>query len=162
MPSLKKNLFVLALFGVLLLTSCATTQRTVTWDGPIIKVYDATGSKDELFIRSNRWMISIFRDARNIIQYSDKDEGILIGKYLLHEHYNAVGMIETIYAIIEINVKDNKARISVTPDNYSYATFKLGDPEQDPAAYTGKKAMFDIEVLCSSFYRGVNTEASEL
>ena len=75
--------------------------------------------KDKLFIKSNDWMVTTFNDAESVIQFSDKEEGTIIGKYLLQgtAGYNSlIGQYDTrIYAKITIQVKENKARIIVLP-----------------------------------------------
>ena len=42
-----------------------------------------TDNQDDLFIKANDWMISMFKDASSVIQFNDKQEGVLIGKYLM-------------------------------------------------------------------------------
>ena len=155
-----------------LLASCAVWQFANITE-PIVKVYDVNGTKDELFLKANLWMVATFKNPKNIIQYSDKVEGILTGKYLLNyipavaPGYNILvgrtyGSPEvTLYAIIEIRVKDNKARISVLPDNWSYNVAKdnKGNPMPGNAYnYTRDLALSDIDELCESFNRSLKTE----
>lgn len=154
---MKKNLFLISLMGVLLLASCTPTKILVNFTEPIIKTFEVNGIKDELFLNANRWMISTFKDARSIIQYSDKAEGTLIGKYLLYE--------EGIYAIIEVTVKDRKARISITPDNWAYYQqkhtnyyYKNGRGVNVHEGYTKEMAIADIDALCESFYKNLQSE----
>jgi hypothetical protein len=158
-----KNLrLVINLLIVISLTSCAPTKVAVNFDAPIVKVYDVKGTQDDLYIKANRWMISIFKDARSIIQFSDKAEGIIIGKYLLASNPSTGKMV---YAMIEVTVKENKARISVTPDNFYYTKSNYANPywnsPQDPNVYTKEKALADIDALCESFDRGLQVETIE-
>lgn len=159
--------------GTLLLASCAPTKILVNFTEPIIKTFEVNGIKDELFLNANRWMISTFKDARSIIQYSDKDEGTLIGKYLLY--FNAFSVStseESIYAIIEVTVKDRKVRISITPDNWVYSQqkhtyYQLKHPEYYNyrngkgvrEGYTKEMAIADIDALCESFYKNLQSES---
>jgi hypothetical protein len=163
-----KNLTIILLACLTLLTSCFTTKLIpVSFPEPIVKIYDVNGTKDELFINANRWMISTFKDARSIIQYSDKTEGILIGKYLLFYKPAVppsayIGEIPevTIYAIIELTVKDNKARISISPDSWNDRQYNDGYSEPE-SMYSKEKAISDINNLCESFNKGVQAEKVE-
>ena len=152
-----KKLLYLILTGTLFI-SCAVTHILVNFDEPIVRTFDVSGIKDELFINANRWMISIFTDAKSIIQYSDKIEGILMGKYLLNTQ-------QYIYAIIEITVKDDKARISVTPDNWNYNYYNYGIPywsgTDSKYYYTKEEAESDINALCESFFMSLQSKKTE-
>lgn len=144
--------------------SCMTTKIIpVSIPDAIVKTYDANGNKDQLFINSNRWMISVFKDAKSVIQYSDKEAGTLIGKYLLHHHpgytsaYFSQPEINS-YAIIEITVKEGKARISITPESWnnmqsSDVNGKIKD------SYSREQALTDIDALCENYYKALQTEA---
>lgn len=138
----------------------------VAFDDPIIKVYDAKGTKDELFVKANRWMVTVFKDARSVIQFSDKEQGTLIGKYLLRiSPYNPYYAEQPIYAVIEITVKDEKARISIKPDNYAYTKANYGvaywNGTQESSLYSQELALADIEALCESFNRSLGVTEPE-
>jgi hypothetical protein len=157
-----KRLTFLSIFCVMLLTSCAPTKYATTdFTEPIVKTYDISGTKDELFLKSNLWMVSAFKDPKSVIQYSDKTEGIITGKYLLHYYkYSYTGGEELMYAIIEIRAKDGRVRISVNPDNWKYM---VSDIYARPVAgsdwnYTKEMAVADIEALCESFHKSLQAE----
>jgi hypothetical protein len=141
-----------------LLTSCAAGKYASTnFTEPIVKTYDVSGTKDELFLKSNLGMVSAFKDARSVIQYSDKAEGILTGKYLLHYFTNSWLDASPEYALIEIRTKDGKVRISVTPDNWKYMTNFSGTNERN-WNYTKEMALADIDILCESFHKSLQAE----
>ncbi|MFD0763013.1 DUF4468 domain-containing protein [Lutibacter aestuarii] len=74
--------------------------------------------KDKLYVISNDWMVDTFNDAESVIQFTDKEEGIVIGKYLLQGELIIADIITNdtrIFAKIKIEVKDNKAKINITP-----------------------------------------------
>ena len=158
----------LLLFSLMLmtLTSCFVNKRVpipVVFEKPIVKTYEVTGTKNELFVDVNRWMISIFKDARSVIQFSDKDEGILIGKYLLHEReYDP-----EIFAMIEIKVAEGKAQISISPYDWNYEKLIRYDGSEvnlegtwlDGYNYTKEKAIADIENLFESFSKAIQIES---
>lgn len=144
-----KKLIVL-LISICILNSCALTVYEANFTQPFTKTYDVKGTQDELFIKANLWMITIFKDARSVIQYSDKSTGVILGKYLLHYYpayhsqYTDVQEID-IYAVIEIRVKDDKAFISIKPDNFKYLD------ENKRYNYGQKDAEIDITNLLASF-----------
>ena len=137
---------------LILLVSCSATRILVSFDEPIVKTYKVDVSQDDLFINANRWMISIFRDARSVIQFSDKDAGILIGKYLLHHFDSFLNYFAEIYAIIEINVKDGKGLISIKPDNWDYLKANYSSD-----LYDKEKALSDINALCEDFNKNLQS-----
>jgi hypothetical protein len=145
-----------------LLSSCAATQYASTsFSEPIVKTYDVNGTKDELFLKSNLWMVATFKDAKSVIQYSDKTEGIITGKYLLHFYVNPYSNSEdSKYAIIEIRTKDGKVRISVNPDNWNYMTLDMYNRPVKGSDwnYTKKMAITDIDALCESFHISLQAE----
>lgn len=167
-----ENLIILLVLKIVLLTSCYTYKAiTVSFPEPIVATYfDVSGTKDELFLKSNLWMVSAFKDAKSVIQYSDKAEGILTGKYLLHYISASSGYSPligsystpeyTLYAIIEIRVIDGKARISIAPDNWTHtqAINANGENVAREGEYTKGMAIADINALCESFHKSLQTE----
>lgn len=153
---MKRLLFLL--LGLPLLTLCTVGKYAFTdFTEPIVKTYNVNGTKDELFLKSNLWMVSIFKDAKSVIQYSDKAEGIIIGKYLLHYYTNPLLDENPEYALIEIRSKDGKVLISITPDNWKYMTNFSGTNERN-WNYTKEMAITDINALCESFIISLQTE----
>ena len=161
-----KNLFIILVISMTFLTSCYTTKLIpVQFDAPIVETYDVIGTKDELFINANRWMISTFKDAKSVIQYSDKDQGVLMGKYIL---YNKPAFVNAyagtpevnVFAIIEITVKDGKARISITPDSYNDTQVSDGMGGVINS-YSKEQATIDMDALCFSFKKGIQTTKVE-
>jgi hypothetical protein len=166
-----RSLIILSILTIGLLTSCYTYRPiTISFAEPITKTYELKGTKDDLFVKSNLWMVSAFKDAKSVIQYSDKAEGILTGKYLLHYIAPSSGYSPligsystpeyTLYAVIEIRVKDGKAFISVNPDDWTH-TQQLdasGKVVQREGEYTKEKAIVDIDALCESFHKNLLIE----
>jgi hypothetical protein len=134
------------IFLLLLMSSCVVTQVKI--DNPIEKVFeDIHGSKIDLYVKSNEWMIKNFKDATSVVEFSDKEEGVLIGKYLLFGSVSNIGlygsqMDSRVYCKIDIRVKDNKARISIEPLNSWSSIY----------SYTKDKAEKDINNLIESYH----------
>jgi hypothetical protein len=156
-----KRLNILLLSLIFLLPSCEPLQ-TVMVNEPFIKVYDnLDDTQSQLFVKANEWMIKTFAKASSVIEFSDKVEGTLIGKYLMSglERVGAYGMTadSRVYAKIDIRVKDHKARISIEP---------LGSWKYDPNKmtiydYSLEMAKSDMNNLAQSFYDALKTKKVE-
>lgn len=150
---MKSKILLLALFSTIIFTSCMTVKWTPVSFAPdeFVKVYEVDGSKDALFLKSNEWMISIFNNATSVIQHTDKAEGVIIGKYLMHGTVTAGAYGTTvdsrIYAIIDIRVKDGKARLSIKPEDWRYYKGLVGVP------YTKDLALIDMNALADAFQK---------
>lgn len=84
-------------------------------------VENLPAKKDQLFIHANRWLINRFENAKSVIQYTDKEAGVIVGKLNLYykptSYYSGYVSSPEVSAdaIVEINVKDGKARIQIKP-----------------------------------------------
>jgi len=143
---MKKLIYIIAFF---MLNACVPLKM-VNINEPFVKVYDnLDGTKSELFLKANDWMIKTFIKANSIIEYSDKDEGALIGKYCMNgeEKTDRYGTLDTrIFAKIDIRVKDSKVRLSIEPFPWRYDStgttiFK----------YSTVNAMIDMNALANDF-----------
>ena len=152
-----KKLFV---FAFLTMNSCISYQTvTFTEEEYFVKVFDnLEDNKDELFIKANDWMITIFKDATSVIEYSDKEAGALIGKYLLggevHNGVYGVSIETRIYAKIDVRVKDSRARISIQPLS-SWQYDKSGMTIHN---YSKEKANEDMNKLAESLQKHLKSE----
>lgn len=124
---MKKTLLIF-LAGTLISCGALTIQTTQISVEPFTKeIQIPESTKSELFISANIWMIQTFLDARSVIQFSDKEEGIIIGRYFLHETFGDIVFYGTnshhepkpVFAIIQIQVKNGTSKITITPDDYS-------------------------------------------
>jgi|GEM_PF-2570906 len=148
-------------FSVLIIcTSCATTVP-VKFENPIEEVItDLKGDKSDLFVRSIDWMIYTFRNSANIIEYSDKEEGVIIGKYIAKGAASVIKGTEVdnrVYFKVNITVKENKAKISVFPlGQWSYRKDRL-----DNYGYTKTNAIDDVNKLIKSYRNSVSKEPTD-
>lgn len=131
-------------------TSCVTVQPLSMENEPHVQVYEnLEGSQSELFLAANEWMIKTFNNAESVIQHSDKDEGVLMGKYLMHGTLSTgmYGSDNRIFAMIDVRVKDGRARVSITPQGSWYPHF-----------YKREHAIADMESLSESFHSSIQGE----
>jgi hypothetical protein len=97
-------------------SSCATTQVAYT---PITLTETATvlGSKNDVYVKANLWLVDIFNSAKSVIQFSDKDAGVVKGKYVLcyipPSRY--IGELEK-DATITLNANENQLTITINCD----------------------------------------------
>jgi|TARA_B110000240_G_scaffold128291_1_gene142615 hypothetical protein len=129
---MKKSIKVSALFLVItVFTSCATlTVVKIPTPEPTIKNVETESDKNSNFIKANEWMVQSFNDAKSVIQFKDKEAGIVKGKYLMKagvvstSPYTA--SIPSFYSIITIRVKDSIARIEVNAPSGMYSSTAFG------------------------------------
>lgn len=115
---MKKIFFAIPII-VLFLASCSTIVTESIPVSKVVKIPD-TG-KDELYIRANNWMVQTFNNAESVIQFSDKEAGTLSGRYLLGRvMHQDVRPNDFAFAVIKIDTKEEAARITITPESFSY------------------------------------------
>ena len=152
----------LSLILIILLSSCTTfkmvsSQKT----GEIIEVPGV--KKDEIYIKANQWMVRIFKDAKSVIQFQDKAEGKIIGKFLLKSMgspgggyglYSMPSTMVDIYCLITISIKDNATKIDVEP---------MGDWKYDPSGFTiynysPEDADIDMKAITDNYKKVILTK----
>jgi hypothetical protein len=152
----KVLLFIIA---AMILTSCATYQKISL--NSATRIYDVEGkNKQELYVKSMEWLIDSFNDVRSVVQFNDKGEGIIIGKYLMHSaklvavSLGGAGVVrDDVYAKIKINTKDGAARLIIEPlGEWRYSSDSL-----DTHSYSKNKAIDDINALIDSFEEMLGT-----
>ncbi|WP_274971753.1 DUF4468 domain-containing protein [Zunongwangia profunda] len=143
----------------LLFISCGV-QNTPVNIGPISDTIEINEKQDELYIKANNWMVENFNSAKSVIQFSDKEAGIVTGKYLLKSTYNYSGFTATefdIFAVIKIQVKDGATKITITPDNFNTVKSELIDQKYQ---YTEEIARNQINLLIDSYLDYVENDNS--
>ncbi len=112
----KSSLFVkLPLYCIFILLSlaCATTGNTGIYKERYEEIVEMTGSKDSIYTKSNLIFVDVFRHADAVIQYSDKEAGVIKGKYISTINVGLTGSYNVV-SIIEVSAKDGKYRISMS------------------------------------------------
>ena len=148
-----KKLNILLVLGLaLLLMSCATVKPSEVKGAT--KVVEVSGaSKDEIFVRASCWMEETFNASKIVTQYSDKEAGIIKGKYVIDfPQLTAQGLCD---ATITIECKDEKCRL-IIDDPYD---FRVRDAYSTSIVNMTQKG-FDtvvenISFLCESFEKYV-------
>ena len=148
---MKRKLLVAFIFiSTFAINSCGPLT-TVVPSTTVEKVINVDNkSKYDIYIIANNWMVSAFNaDSESRLSFNDKEAGEVSGKYTL-KYFPETGF--RIFASINIKCKDNKAKISITPMEYSYGNMS-GD-----RAYTPAKRNTDINNLISSFEKALTND----
>ena len=151
---------IITLFLIsLTIYSCGVTKTPVSIE-PISRDVPAAGSSADLYVKANNWMVENFRDAKSVIQFSDKEAGIVTGKYLMYDgsYSSAYQIVDgAIFAIVKIQVKDGATRITISPDNYTAVGSSLA-PDYEFTEAKARKVALD---LIDSFESYMNTEVDD-
>lgn len=152
---MKRNISVIVMaFFMLMLQGCQLTPVT-TESVPVSKVVQVDGAtKLDLFVKANDWMVDSFQNADSVIQFTDKESGSVSGRYLLGVVVapNEYGPGSKAYATIRIKVKEGAAKITITPESFSYVPGNLY------TLYTKEKADADVNRLINSFESAMKRE----
>ncbi|MBW8003643.1 MAG: DUF4468 domain-containing protein [Planctomycetes bacterium] len=106
--------YILAIFIASLL-GCASVIpniEPVTGEVASLIVEREDESKDNLYIKANSWAVDTFVSAESVIEFQDKEAGVIKGKYLI-EIVNGIYYLD-IKTTITIQAKDNRCRILLT------------------------------------------------
>lgn len=153
---MKKFILVLSIFII----SCAPILEVKIQS--VQEVVETKGSKNDLFVKANQWMVKTFNNAESVIQFTDKESGTITGKYMLKQTYSVGNNYQYvpnggIFAVINIDIKDNKARITITPEDY-----RTPSQHNDPALiYKEETARADIDQLIQEFSESIKQESDK-
>ncbi|WP_319228378.1 DUF4468 domain-containing protein [Draconibacterium orientale] len=146
-----KKLLLISIVAIIA-TSCYTTKSVTFSDDEFVKVYDdVSGTQDQLYLKSNEWLIGIFKNAKSVVQHSDKDEGVILGKYLLTtipfvDMLTGTSNYTDVFATIDIRLKDNKARLAIQPYDYSYLENSMNK------GYNKEGIINEMEAIAEDFH----------
>lgn len=156
-----KKIILFVFFSAFLFQSCGIKTIPVAMN-PIDHQFQIDKKKDDIFVSANNWMVENFNNAKSVIQYSDKEAGVVTGKYLLKSSYNYDGYTASendIFAIIKIQVKGGASKITITPDNFNSISSDLVDPKYQ---YTKEMAETQVNDLIASYENYIKNDNSEV
>ena len=142
---MRKFLLGLVVLSSGLLHGCATVQVEGKPQERIIEVEGV--EKNTLYVRANSWMVDAFNDRESVVQFTDKESGTVKGRYVLRKGDSPAGFH---YATIDVRVKDEVTKITVTPNPYTYG-------KGNPRAYKKEQMEKDINKLFNSFESSIKT-----
>ena len=150
---MKKSIKVSALFLVItvFMSSCSVKRIAIPSPEAETKNVETETDNNSNFIKANEWMVQSFNDAKSVIQFKDKEAGIVKGKYLLKAGVVStspyVQSVPCFYSIITIRVKDNLARIEIDAPSGMYS-FKVYGIEK---GFTKEMFLVEASKLINNF-----------
>jgi len=124
---LKPFILFLICFGV---TSCTVQRKALGSPAPRVKTIENGVDKNSNFIKANEWMVETFNNAESVIQFTDKEAGIVKGKYIMREGTVStsayVQSVSSFSAIITIRVKEGASRIEIDAPSGMYSMKTMG------------------------------------
>ena len=150
----KLNIIVLVVF-TLLLASCTTIKPSEVKG--VTKVVEVSGaSKDELFVKASSWLVDAFNSAKSVIQFSDKEAGVIKGKYrITFPQFLETGECE---ATFTVECKDGKCRL-IIDDPYNFRADDIYSTRITNMTKEGYESVTsDINALCLSFEKYLKEE----
>ena len=110
-------------------------------------------TKDELFVSAMDFVVSEYKNAQKVIQFSDQDAGIIIGKGLdrINEKCNA-------NHTLKIECRNGRIRVRYTLDNYDFG--EIQEPITLRSPFVGNSSFYNT--LFTSIVRSVNNSILEI
>lgn len=107
----------------LLVAHSLSAQDPISFER-VIRV-DTVG-KSMIFIAINDWFATNYNSANDVIQMTDKDAGIIIGKGSMNYYYGRMSSYNgNIKYTIKVYVKDNRYKVILTNFRHSGLSFNL-------------------------------------
>lgn len=108
---MKQRFLVLTLMVLVFsMSSCATLRPGEPTMESFSQVFQVEGSTaNKLWNRTNAWCIDAFRHSKDVVQYSDKEDGIIRGKFVMERNSYYYEYIQTTFSI---EIKDNRIKLN--------------------------------------------------
>lgn len=118
---------ILILFSLIIISLTTNAQNPIKVD-TIITIDNI--SKDDMFVKASTWIAQKYNSAQDVIQYSDKEAGVIICKGVFHHEFGSRGLYSQFYGYIDytlsIKFKDEKFRITI--DNFTHRSDDPNNP----------------------------------
>ncbi len=88
-------------------------------------------SKNSLFVSANSWFVDTFDYAGSVIEFTDKEEGRIIGKYVFNTFQGVQNFI--VRQTITVDVKDSKVRLTISNPYYKWIGDDITGNEDNPS-----------------------------
>jgi len=110
---MNKILLLAVIASLLLPTITLSGQKNVPVDSLVLqKIIEVPNvSQDELYIRVNAWFVKYFKYADSVIEFSDKENGKIIGKYVFDYTVSLNPYRST--QMVTVEVKDERLRVTI-------------------------------------------------
>lgn len=160
---MKKSLLLTAVLIVaLVLTSCATIDKTSEDVGVLQEVITYKGqTEEELYTKARSWFVEAFNSSESVIEQQDKESGIIKGKYTDNVARNA--FCDVVYeSVITVEVKAERVRFSISAPLNAYTVTSRDKFSTDKfTASEVDKMNISRQVLLENFKEYMSTEHEE-
>lgn len=114
---MERKLFVIVF--IVLFVSCVSNPG-ISDNLKFSEIVEVNGvTSNDLFTRINLWMVDAFNNAESVIQYSDKESGIIKGSYIFTYSQPLTFAQIPIRSTITVEVRDGRYKISFdSPHRY--------------------------------------------
>lgn len=79
-------------------------------------------TKEQIYVDVNNWFVHSFNDGKSVIQFNDKEQGVIIGKGYVANMGSTLSFASNVdisaWVIIKVDLKDRKMRITTTIQSY--------------------------------------------
>lgn len=94
-------------------------------DGVYIqKVIETTGNKDDIYVKLLEFLTRTYNDANEVVQVKEKEEGLIVckgcHKFKVTDFLYGSAIEETAWHIYKAEIKDGRARITITLDQMDW------------------------------------------
>lgn len=113
---MKLQLTLLASILVIILTTSGCGMMMGAKASPEMRsfeqIIEITGMpKNKIYIKTNSWFVETFNSAESVIEFSDKDAGKIMGKYVFN--YSDGVYTYSVKQTVDISIKDDKVRVII-------------------------------------------------
>lgn len=106
-------------------------------------------SQENLYILSNQWLVDNFNNAESVIEFQDKENGIILGKYSYKTRVvQSLGFstIDYVKSTIKIHIKDNAVKITISDPSVRNNAGQYGINWRSPYSEDLKKVEYSARV----------------
>jgi hypothetical protein len=124
--SAMEKIVAVALVLTVVVCGCVSTSEPAPSDS-YQQIVTLQKDKQEIFNLSMQWMAKSFVSSKAVIEYSDKDTGVIMGNGIALVDVGALSGKSPIKFMIEIEVKDRKSRLTFSKMKRDYSDLSTGD-----------------------------------
>ena len=111
---MKSKLISIALITLAILGLNSCSSRRLITPTPFERIIEAPGNtQDELYIKAHEWFVKQFTSAKSVIQFQDKENGKIMGKYVADLPETTSYYFESTQ-IISLDIRAGKVRLIIS------------------------------------------------
>tara|TARA_B100000614_G_C14166961_1_gene335211 strand:- start:65 stop:505 length:441 start_codon:yes stop_codon:yes gene_type:complete len=99
-------------------------------------------TKADIYVKANSWFVETFKSAESVIEFSDKEGGKIMGRYLFS--YSEGIYFYDIKQIIEVDIQEGRVRFKISDPVFNISGDALNGTYPRAANYTPLKSTAGI------------------